>query len=172
MRPEDIAYAAYKERPCDETQDALYKAVVAQARNIVYMILHRERMDLAANAATFAVLNLETYRGDSAFSTWSHRIARNVAYREAEKLNARKEDSLADMDPEHMPLDTGLDGYAASLMADIVKTLDPVDQKILEYKLFGMSVEEICEELDLTEGAVWMRWTRIKEQILKLLKRS
>lgn len=172
MRVEDLAYTAYKENPCDETQGVLYRAVLAQAKGVIYLTLHQERSDLAGTAATYVVLNLENFRGDSAFSTWSHRIARNIAYDEARKLNRRKEDSLNDADPQHIPLDTGLDGYAAILMEDISKSLEPIDAKILEGKVFGLSVAELSDQLDLTEGAVTQRWFRVKEQIATFLKRS
>jgi RNA polymerase sigma factor (sigma-70 family) len=172
MRAEDTAYETYKLNPCDETQGALYKCILSQARNVIYMVLHRERMDLAANAATYAVLNLEQFLENSAFSTWSHRIARNVAYTEAKRLNEKKESCLEDISPEHMPLDIGLTGYAAVLLEDIKKSLEPVDKQIFEGKLFGLSEEEIAEQTNLTEGAVKMRWLRMKEQILELMKRS
>lgn len=172
MRVEDQAYERYMECPCDETQDALYRAVVRQARNVIFMILHRERMDLAANAATAVVLNLEDFEGKSAFSTWSHSIARRIAYKEAERLNEKKEDQLDAVSQEHMPMDVGLDGYAAILLKDVLKSLSKEDQTLLEGKLFGLEDEELADTLGISEGAVRMRWSRLKENVMKFLKRS
>lgn len=172
MRPEDEAFARYMENPCHETQDALYKAVSNQARNIIFMILHRERLDLAANAATKAVLNLDAFKGDSAFSTWTHRIARNEAYDETTRLNDRNETTLDSVSQEHMPMDVGLQGYAAVLLEDLLKSLSKDDAALLQGKLFGLEDEELADTFGISEGAVRMRWMRLKEMVMKFLKRS
>lgn len=172
MRPEDVAYSVYKENPCDATQDALYKAIYTQAKTVIYLLMHKERDDLAANAATKAVLNLDSFKEDSAFSTWTHRIIRNTITDTLRQIKQRGETSFEDMAAEHIPLDTGLDGYAAILLEDVKKSCGAVDRIILEGKLFGLSEEELAEVTELTEAGVRNRWSRLKERVMLLLKRS
>ena len=69
----------------------LYKHVFDQALGAIYTVLHRERPDLATNAASDTLLKLTQFRGDSEFATWAYRIARNVALMEARRMNSRRE---------------------------------------------------------------------------------
>jgi RNA polymerase sigma factor (sigma-70 family) len=76
----DAAYSDYKPgEPAGEGR--LYRALLAQADNVVFYRLQQRDRHLARDIARRAMVALQGFRGESKLSTWFYKIAQNEANR-------------------------------------------------------------------------------------------
>ena len=101
------------------------------------------------------------FRGDSAVTTWLHRIVVNACLDRVRRRAARPADPL----PEHEDLPAPRDAIAASLTGLAVdaalRTL-PVEQRaaLVLVDMYGWSVEEAAQVLECPTGTVKSRCAR------------
>jgi RNA polymerase sigma-70 factor, ECF subfamily len=151
---DDVALAAAGDRQAFER---LYRAHA----NRVFSICARMVTDrMAAEELTQDVFvrawgKLSLYRGESAFSTWLHRLAVNVV------LNARKSDGVRkrrfgsesdEMDELPTPAATSAPGSAIDLEAAIAKLPPGAKKVFVLHDVEGYKHEEIAEMLGITAG--------------------
>ena len=111
-----------------------------------------------------------SFRGDSAVTTWLHRIVVNACLDRARRQTARPTDPLPETD---LPARgdalasrvTGLDVEAA------LRTL-PVEQRsaLVLVDMYGWSVEEAAQVLECPTGTVKSRCARGRARLLPLLR--
>jgi RNA polymerase sigma-70 factor (ECF subfamily) len=169
----DVALAAAGDRRAFER---LYHANANRVFSIcARMVADRQRAEeLTQDVFVRAWEKLSLFRGDSAFSTWLHRLAVNVV------LNARKQDSRRSSrfesdeegEGEHyaspMPLAPGdmLDLEAA------MKTLPPGARRVFVlHDVEGYKHEEIAEMLGVTSGACKAQLHRARLLLRRALDR-
>ncbi|MDO5711593.1 MAG: RNA polymerase sigma factor SigM [Micrococcales bacterium] len=147
---------------------------------------HRDRMwavairttndpELAADAVQDAFLSAfrraETFRGQSAVTTWLHRIVVNACL---DRLRRRKPTSdlpedhdavIADRRDHHASVETRLDVQAA------LATL-PEGQRLalILVDMHGLSVAETAKILDVAEGTVKSRCSRGRSALAEILR--
>jgi RNA polymerase sigma-70 factor (ECF subfamily) len=123
--------------------------------------------DALQEALISAYRSAHRFRGDSAVTTWLHRIVVNACLDRVRRRNVRPTVPLADTEP--MPVapvdsDTALDVRAA--LAQL-----PVEQRaaLVLVDVQGYSVAEVAAILDVAEGTVKSRCARGRARLAALL---
>jgi RNA polymerase sigma-70 factor (ECF subfamily) len=113
---------------------------------------------------------LPSYRGDSQFSTWAHRIAVNRtlnALRRTRRLSAIEteveEDSVA------VEMDTERSFIAASIEAATAKLSPGARTVFVLHDVEGYTHEEIAQELGITSGGSKSQLFKARAKLRKLL---
>ena len=137
---------------------------------------HDDAADMAQEAFVRAWNNLKSFRGDSLFSTWLHRIVTNVFLDDRKRKRARPQQSLdeaLDLDESTVTrqFEDGSPGPHALIEADerqrilaaAIASL-PEDQRVVVvlYHTQGLAYEEIAEITQLPMGTVKSRLNRAR----------
>lgn len=164
-------YAEWRASDGPKREDALrhlYKHVRDQASSVIYTVLHRDRPDLATDAASDTLLKITRFRGDSEFATWAYKIARNVALMEARRMNSRREvqfktdaDEVEDVDNSEAEW---LLGEAARKLV-----LTDTESDLLEAVLSGLSPQDWAEMNDLSRQTGWRKWGVLKRKLRRVI---
>lgn len=117
--------------------------------------------------------NLRSFRGESLFSTWLHRIALNACYK---VLNAKTTIPLEDVLEPPAPNDPVRAGEAADLRERLSRALSrlPGEQRdaIVLRELSGLEYAEIAEVLGVELGTVKSRINRARTALKAMLLRD
>lgn len=187
MEQEWIARAKRGDRDAFEHLMRLYEKKV-------YSIAFRMTGDAAdafdVSQDTFLRLygTLDSYRGDSAFSTWLYRLTTNISldFLRKRKRQRQYETSLSDTGEDRvqalyaMPSDQTYDPeriLEQSLLRDAIRdaleTLSPEHRQILVLReIAGLSYTEIASALNLETGTVKSRIARAREHMREKLLQS
>jgi RNA polymerase sigma-70 factor (ECF subfamily) len=144
-----------------------------------------EAADAAQEAFVRAYRALPNFRGDSAFGTWLHRIAANVAVDAAARLKRRPlsldapVDDASDRpgfdapDPAAGPESVALRGERRSAVRQALAQL-PENQRVVLvlFDIQGHSYEEAAQLLKLPMGTVKSRLNRARLALRELLEPS
>jgi RNA polymerase sigma-70 factor (ECF subfamily) len=130
--------------------------------------------DLAADIAQEVWIQifraLPSYRGDSQFGTWAHRIAVNRtlnALRKTKRLAAIETDvtedcASVDLDPDR--------GFVAASIEDAAAKLSPGARSVfMLHDVEGYTHEEIAEQLGITTGGSKSQLFKARTKLRKLL---
>jgi RNA polymerase sigma-70 factor (ECF subfamily) len=113
------------------------------------------------------VKSLPTFRFESAFATWFHRLAVNEALQHLRKQQRR--DRLAiDWQPEHLGVEAAIPVAREDqeLLERALQRLDPGLRRVFELKVIDeLSYTEIGEVLDIPAGTVGSRLTRARQEL-------
>ncbi len=165
--------------PCDyrgmhiEADKGLFRELVDDHRGLVARIAsaYEAREDLAEELVQDVFLAvwraLDRFRGDAGLRTYVARIAHNVCASHVRKAVRRKTVQLEDQHLEHVPsaeTDAGELDYRLRLLAAI-RSLPLPDRQLVTLHLEGFSNREIAETLDLSEGNVAVRLTRVRAKL-------
>ncbi|MCB6365846.1 sigma-70 family RNA polymerase sigma factor [Intestinibacillus massiliensis] len=127
--------------------------------------------------------SLESFRGDSGFSTWIYRITMNICVdfarrgAAAPQLTALEEEDgsprpLPDMAPAHQPEAAA---EASALRDEIQAALGELSEEhrtiVLLRDVSGLTYDEIARTLQLTEGTVKSRLARARRALREILLR-
>ena len=143
----------------------------------VYTLAHRlvgdrhEAEDVAQEAYLRVYRSLRSFRGDSRFETWLHRVVANVAINHM-RTRARFGELMDE--PEtvvRIPQAPSTDDVAErEEMAGVLAQLPAAQRVAVVLKdVYGFSVSEIAERLDTTEGAVKLRLHRGRRNLKNLI---
>lgn len=138
--------------------ESLYRHHVGRVRGVIARVIgdHGTRADdLTQDAFVKAWHALSSYRFESTFGTWLHRLAANTAL-----MDVRARRSRPDMDGDDDALDTLVRadsaGHGTALALDLeraVAALPPRARAVLVlYDIEGWTHEEISGELDMAIG--------------------
>ena len=138
--------------------EALYRRHAGRVHGVIARLLgrHGQRAeDLTQDAFVRAWQALGSYRFESAFGTWLHRLAANTALME---LRRHRGDPAMDDDEDRLERVGRPDsaGHTTALAVDLeraVATLPPRARAVLVlYDVEGWTHEEIANELDMAVG--------------------
>jgi RNA polymerase sigma factor, sigma-70 family len=129
-----------------------------------------EAADALQEALISAYRAADRFRGDSAITTWLHRIVVNACLDRVRRRQARPAIALADLPPNREPVaavpdqDTAREVWAA--LAQL-----PAEQRVplVLLEIQGYSVAEIAEMLGVAEGTVKSRCARGRARLAVLL---
>jgi RNA polymerase sigma-70 factor (ECF subfamily) len=152
-----------REEAADALQDALVSAFRSGRRTA-----DGEPGTASGSAATNSG---SAFRGDSAVTTWLHRIVVNACLDRVRRRAARPADAL----PEHDLPDRGPDPLAGRELAiDVEAALAtlPDEQRaaLVLVDMYGWSVEDAAQALDCATGTVKSRCSRGRARLLPLLR--
>lgn len=126
--------------------------------------------DFAQDAIIRIMGNLNTFRGESKFTTWAQKIAIRVAFSELRKLrwkNITLEDILPDTDSDYVPMilaDQNPDPEAQvtrqSMLATVMRLVDEEltdkqSQAMQAIFIGGMPLEEVASRMDTNRNALY-----------------
>ncbi len=113
---------------------------------------------------------LPTYRGDSQFATWAHRIAVNRTLNALRSLR-RLAKAETDIDEDTASVDHGSDrSMLAQTIEDAAKQLSPGARTVfLMHDVEGYTHEEIAAELGITPGGSKSQLFKARVKLRRLL---
>ena len=154
---------------------ALYERYSPALRRLAgaYVVTPQDREDLVQEIATAVWQALPKYRRDASERTWLYRIAHNVAITASSKLRQR---GMREGAPVDLPSATRsaeqqlLAEEKRRLLLDAVRDLPAPDRQVVVLHLEGLSYAEIEEVTGLSQGAVAVRLTRVRERLRKAIR--
>lgn len=175
-------------------EDAFADAVSAYSGKVYGLVLrlvndHGEAQDIAQEVFVTLWKSIDSFRGESRFSTWLLRIAANHAKNRIKYLSRRptdrgdlaaaSEEVLADR--HHTPAHGHLpapdvvmeSSQTGAIVARAIATLDEDHRLLVVLRdIEEMSYEEICEITNLPEGTVKSRLHRARMELKDLLAKD
>jgi RNA polymerase sigma-70 factor, ECF subfamily len=120
---------------------------------------------------------LKGFRGDAQFTTWLYRITANTAYTSVKRRRRHRSDALDAMieDPVETRIDAQPEESAeqSALLARISGSLEQLPPKlrvlVVLKDVYGLSHEEIAEELGISVAAAKVRLHRGRKRLRDLL---
>jgi len=166
---EDDAYSKWKAAPDDpDIQAQLYQLMLQHAKRVVISMLRAPDEVLAADAASRGWLAMASgkFAGDSAFSTWFHRLATNECLGAIRSRNNQHLVSTEDLNSEAFEGLTvsGSTQVAAAQVAELLEALEPADRQLLRESLVdGKSVAELSAVYGVPANTMKARIWRLKK---------
>jgi RNA polymerase sigma-70 factor (ECF subfamily) len=113
--------------------------------------------------------SLDTFRGDSASSTWCYRVALNTAmsWRRSEQSRRQRLPICDDRSVASAPT-PARNPDCSELLEWLMAELSAADKAILLLSLDNVSYSEMAEIVGATEGALRVRVHRIKQRLAQL----
>lgn len=108
--------------------------------------------------------SLPRFRGDCAVGTWCYRVSLNTALAWRRNIGRRRERSSGELD-ERPAASSPTDQPQQTLLASFLESLADVDQAILLMHLANQSTPEVAIALDMTEGAIRTRLSRLRTKL-------
>ena len=128
---------------------------------MVWIRLHERRPEIVDEAVWNAFDKADSFKGNSSFTTWFHRIVINCCH---EYL--RRKQSKAEVSLEAVPeVSTGGEGDARIELEQLTSSLKARQKRLISLKLEGLNDAEIGKILGIKELAVRHFWARTKERI-------
>lgn len=128
--------------------------------------------DLTQEVFVKIFLQLDSFRGNSKFSTWIYSLTSNYCIDQIRKVKRKGlTEPIDNHDFEDCCLD--IESYEEkevelNRLIDGLEKISDIDRQILEMKyLKGLSLKEIQNELNVGESAIKMRIKRAKERLAK-----
>ena len=131
-----------------------------------------EAEDCAQEAFIQAWNKLKMFRGDSAFSTWLHRIAVNSVLGRMRKSKREQERIMVVADDEPTRLETGDSGELRDLSDAVDKLPEGARNVFVLHAVYGYSHEETGEMLGIATGTSKAQLHRAKRLLVQQLKQE
>ena len=119
---------------------------------------------------------LDRFRGDAQFSTWMYRITANAAYTSVKRRKRTRSESLDAIDdvvelhPEAQPAEAAETQALLAKLSGALEQLPPKLRVLVVLKdVYGLSHEEIGEELGISVAAAKVRLHRGRRKLRDLL---
>jgi RNA polymerase sigma-70 factor, ECF subfamily len=134
----------------------------------MYSYTAADREDLFQDIVVQLWQAFPKFRGDSKFSTWLYRVAINTAMTRARK----RKPSVAYVDPVVMPTnyteETNADAEKIQILNEAISQLNEVERAVLMLYLEERSYEEMEEVLGMTQNALRVKISRIKDKLRQI----
>lgn len=170
---EDAVEAALAAAGDAHAFERLYRAHVNRVHSLVRRMLGAEEADeVTQDVFVRAWQKLGTFRGESAFGTWLHRLAVNVVLARRAELGTRRQryldgdDTLAEVAARPMRADDAMDFEEA-----IQRLPDGARQVFVLHDVEGYRHEEIAEMLGLVAGTSKSQLHRARMALRRHLER-
>ncbi len=138
-----------------------------------YMSNYDDAFDVAQDAFIKAWRRIDTFKGDSAFSTWLYRICSNTAKDALVQRNkAYCEGELEEHIPDRSktPEESAIENERAEELRRALNMLEPHMREMIILREFEeLSYSEISEHLGLELGTVKSRLNRARERLREIL---
>ena len=159
--------------------EELVRATYADTYTLAYRLTGDEEdaRDVVQETYLRAWKGLKGFRGDAQFSTWLYRITANTAYTTVKRRRRHRADALDAMleEPvetriEAQPEESATQSAALARLAAAVEQLPAKLRVLVVLKdVYGLSHEEIAEELGISVSAAKVRLHRGRKRLRDLL---
>ncbi|WP_031428324.1 RNA polymerase sigma factor [Flavimarina sp. Hel_I_48] len=154
-----------------------FLARINQHKGILYKVSRiyfdnfEDQQDLFQEIILQLWKSLDSFKGNSAFSTWMYRVALNTAIVFFKKEN-RKPDKYASLKIEPVSADSYTNEKDLQLVHfyKAVKELNKVEKALILQYIEGFSGKEIAENLGISEANVRVKTNRIKSKLQDIIK--
>jgi RNA polymerase sigma factor (sigma-70 family) len=138
----------------------------SHAHAVMYTVLRRADLDLVNEAVNRVMLGLSSFRGESLFTTWAHRILLGVMYDKRRLERRRKEVSL-DIPGFDTPGNSTLE--STDLFITAKKLLSSADWLLFTaIAVNGETQQDVALRLNISQQTISRRWMRI----VRILRRA
>ncbi|MTI33648.1 RNA polymerase sigma factor [Xanthovirga aplysinae] len=157
-----------------------FKSLLEQNQGLLIKICNtytedeEDRKDLYQEIAIQIWKSMQSYRGDSAISTWMYRVALNTALthfkkstRKGKTMEAAKE--LAYLEDRHCTSESTMPDQYTMLM-QAIKKLKKIERAIAVMYLEGKDFKEISEILGISAVNARVKMSRVKDKLRKIIK--
>ena len=137
----------------------------------MYMSTEEGQKDLEQEIIIRLWRSYDSFKGESAFSTWMYRVAINTAI-----TFFRKEKKWNETFFQRNVVDQPVTEYDRTpdrqmeLFYEAVHQLKPIEKAIIFYLLEGLSHQDIGQNLGISEGNARIKSMRTKDKLQNLLK--
>lgn len=137
----------------------------------IYMDVKEDREDLHQEIMIQLWKSYDSFKGDSAFSSWMYRVAVNTAisYFKKEKRHSDTHMYQIYNEPESKPYDNKPDKQL-EVFYSAVQQLSAVEKAVVFYYMEGLSHKEIGAQLGISEGNARVKLNRTKEKLQNIIK--
>lgn len=162
----------------EQEQQHIFKQWLNQHKVLIFKIVRAygstqmDQEDLFQEITIQVWRSIQTFRQESAISTWIYRIALNTAItwiRKEKKYRSTSGtmENLPDiLSPPHIPVDERL-----TWLYTTIHQMDEIDRSITLLLLDGFSYKEMAAILGITVSNVGVKITRIKKQLILQAKK-
>jgi RNA polymerase sigma-70 factor (ECF subfamily) len=129
--------------------------------------------DLAQEVALRAWRRLDTLRDPRSFPAWLRRIAANAARDHLRRLASRPEDGLAAAVELEAPDDPAVRLERVTELRLMLAALAEEDEEVVQLltaRADGTTVAELADRLGITDGAIKMRLSRVRQRLRRRLE--
>lgn len=155
-----------------EAFERLYRKNVGRVYGVCLRMVGDRALaeDLAQEAFVLAWRKLHTFRGDSAFSSWLHRLAVNVVLSRQRARRRREARVVPVDDPEVHHLPRSPRAGAALDLRRAIATLPPAARQVfLLHDVEGLRHAEIAAAMDIAVGTSKAHLHRARKLLRKVL---
>ncbi len=184
--PEDTLLAYKAADGDDNAFEALVKKYERFVSTCVYPIVQNreDTLDVSQEAFLKTYRALGSFKGESEFSTWLYRIAKNCAYDFVRKkkgdsvsLDETDEDGkgfeLADNDEKNSPEKAYERSERKEMLWNAINALSEEHREVIIMRdINSLTYESIAEKTGLEQGTVKSRLFRAREALKKLLQKE
>ena len=165
---EDAADAALAARGDVAAFERLYRRHAPRVHSLARRLLGAVEADDAVQDVFVRVWSkLATFRGESGFATWLHRLATNVCLRRAASTRRTELDDFVDLDT--LPARSAEPGIHLDLAAALDRLTPALRHVVVLFDLEGYSHEEIAAVLGISADSSKMRLHRGRSALRALL---
>lgn len=134
--------------------ERLYRRHVARINGLARWLLGRDDVDDVIQDVFIRVWEkLDTFRGESAFGTWLHRLATNVILRRRQKQSVKQSREAGEVpDQLHLAAPNPAPGVAMDIEAGVDRLPQRARQVFVLHDVAGYKHEEIARMLDVSVG--------------------
>jgi RNA polymerase sigma factor (sigma-70 family) len=164
----------YLSRMVSEDRIQLYIPALRRLA-VSYTQNRQESEDLFQEIAVALWKALPKFRGDSSERTFVYRVAHNTAirfvsleHRRSDREYAVYENETEPASPDNPELDAIRNQQWKALWR-AVRELPVIDRQVVLLRLEGLSMAEVAQVTGFTEGAVAMRFSRVRRQLSEKL---
>jgi RNA polymerase sigma-70 factor (ECF subfamily) len=163
---------------CRRGDAGAFQELVERTQRQVYTLAYRlvgdrhEAEDVAQEAYLRVFRSLRSFREEARFETWLYRIVTNAAFTHLRRrgrfgvvLSEGQEQTVEE--PEVRPVDAALD---RDEVKRVLEVLTPGSRTVVVLKdVYGLSCQEIADEMGLSEAAVKVRLHRARKRLKELI---
>lgn len=160
-----------------------FRQIVEQYKGIVYTIaydilkVHEDAEDVSQEVFLKVYHSIGTFRGESKFSSWIHRIAVNLSLNHRRKMNRRILDSMNEKVEE--TIDGGNNTYAETERLELSKKIENALNSLTEKQrttfvlkhYHNLSLKEIADAMGCSVGTVKSQLFRALQKLQGLLEK-
>lgn len=174
VRTDERALIRQAQRSDTRAFEALYRLHIDKVYGICLRMTGNvsEAEDCAQEAFIQAWNQLKKFRGDSAFSTWLHRIAVNSVLGRMRKSRREQDRIMAVGEMDRPTLETGDSGEMRDLSEAVDRLPEGARNVFVLHAIYGYSHEEAGEMLGIATGTSKAQLHRAKLLLAQQLKQQ